>query len=172
MNTRRLLVVLFTGLGVAALAWPSMHTPVARIVYNPSDSVPPGWYRIGPPYSLHVDSIVLARLPADAAALAAQRGYLPEHIPLLKRIGAMSPQQVCIEKHIVRIDGVAVATALKADRRGRLLPIWQQCRRLHDGELFLLSVTNPASFDSRYFGPVSVAAVIGSAQPLWTWGTP
>ncbi|MBN8761718.1 MAG: S26 family signal peptidase [Thiobacillus sp. 65-69] len=174
MNTRvhRWAVVLFTVLGIAALAWPSDHTPVARLVYNPSDSVPRGWYRIGRPDSLHVDSIVLARLPADAAALAAQRGYLPEHIPLLKRIGAMSPQQVCIEKRIVRIDGVAVAGVHRVDGRGRPLSAWQQCRRLHDGELFLLSATNPASFDSRYFGPVAASAVIGSAQPLWTWSTP
>jgi conjugative transfer signal peptidase TraF len=171
-NLHRWGVVLFTVLGIATLAWPSVHTPVARIVYNPSNSVPPGWYRIGPPYSLHVDSIVLARLPADAATLAAQRGYLPEHIPLLKRIGAISPQQVCIEKHIVRIDGVAVAGVHRVDGRGRPLSAWQHCRRLHDGELFLLSATNPASFDSRYFGPVAVSAVIGSAQPLWTWGTP
>lgn len=171
MNPRRLVVVLI-GLGIAALAWPSVHIPVARIVYNPSDSVPRGWYRIGPPDSLHVGSIVLTRLPEDAAALAAQRGYLPEHIPLLKRIGAMSPQQVCIEKRIVRIDGVAEAVARTVDGRGRPLSAWQQCRRLHDGELFLLSATNPASFDSRYFGPVAVSAVIGSAQPLWTCGTP
>ena len=174
MNTHvhRWAVVLFTVLGIAALAWPSDHTPVARLVYNPSDSVPRGWYRIGPPGSLHVDSIVLARLPADAAALAAQRGYLPEHIPLLKRVGAMSPQQVCIEKHIVRIDGMPVAGVHATDGRGRPLSAWQQCRRLHDGELFLLSATNPASFDSRYFGPIAVSAVIGSAQPLWTWGAP
>lgn len=171
MNTHRLVIVLI-GLGIAALAWPSVHAPIAQIVYNPSDSVPRGWYRIGPADSLHVGSIVLTRLPADAAALAAQRGYLPERIPLLKRIGAMEPQQVCIEGRTVRIDGVAVATALKADRRGRLLPVWQQCRALRDGELFLLSTTNPASFDSRYFGPVTLSAVIGSAQPLWTWGTP
>lgn len=174
MNTRvhRWAVILFTVLGIAAFAWPSDHTPVARLVYNPSDSVPRGWYRIGPPDSLHVGGIVLARLPADTAALAARRGYLPERIPLLKRIGAMSPQQVCIEKHIVRIDGVVVTGVRATDGRGRPLPAWQQCRRLHDGELFLLNATNPASFDSRYFGPVTVSAVIGSAQPLWTWGTP
>ena len=169
MNTRRVVVALFAGLGIAALAWPSLHTSMARIVYNPSDSVPPGWYRIGPADSLHVGSIVLAQLPANAAALAAQRGYLSDHIPLLKRIGAMSPQQVCIEKHIVRIDGMAVAGVHATDGRGRRLLAWQQCRRLHDGELFLLSATNPASFDSRYFGPVAVSVVIGSAQPLWTW---
>jgi len=174
MTTRvnRWAVVLLTVLGIAALAWPSDHTPVARLVYNPSDSVPRGWYRIVPPDSLHVGSIVLARLPAGAAALAAQRGYLPEHIPLLKRIGAMSPQQVCIEKHIVRINGKLVAGIRTADGRGRPLSAWQQCRPLRDGELFLLSATNPASFDSRYFGPIAVSAVIGSAQPLWTWGTP
>ena len=172
MNARRVVIALLTSLGIAALAWPSVHTPIARIVYNPSDSVPRGWYRIGPPDSLHVGSIVLAPLPVEAAALASQRGYLPEHIPLLKRIGAMSPQQVCIEQHIVRIDGIPVAGVHATDGRGRPLSAWQQCRRLHDGELFLLSATNPASFDSRYFGPVAVSTVIGSAQPLWTWSTP
>ena len=169
MNAHRVVVALLAGLGIAMLAWPSLHKSVARLVYNPSDSVPPGWYRIDPPDSLHVGSIVLTRLSANAAALAAQRGYLPEHIPLLKRIGAMSLQQVCIAKHIVRIDGVAVAGVRAVDGHGRPLSAWQQCRRLHDGELFLLSASNPASFDSRYFGPVAVSAVIGSAQPLWTW---
>jgi conjugative transfer signal peptidase TraF len=169
MNGRRVVVGVLTSLGIAALTWPSLHTSVARIIYNPSDSVPPGWYRIAPPESLHVGSIVLVRLPAETAALAAQRGYLPEHVPLLKRIGAMSPQQVCIEKRIIRIDGIPVASVHATDGHGRQLSAWQQCRRLHDGELFLLSATNPASFDSRYFGPIAISAVIGSAQPLWTW---
>ncbi|MGV2480562.1 UNVERIFIED_CONTAM: S26 family signal peptidase, partial [Salmonella enterica subsp. enterica serovar Weltevreden] len=52
------------------------------------------------------------------------------------------------------------------------LPSWQQCRRLESGELFLLSVTNPASFDSRYFGPVSASAVIGVAHPVWLESRP
>lgn len=165
-------MVLLTGLGTAALVWPSVHSPVARIVYNASDSVPRGWYRVRPAKSLRVGDIVLARLPTEAAALAAQRGYLPERVPLLKPIGAMSPQRVCMQGRIIRVDGVALATALTADRLGRQLLGWPQCRRLRADELLLLSTTNPASFDGRYFGPVTTSAVIGIAQPLWTWSTP
>ncbi|MNH39059.1 Peptidase S26 [compost metagenome] len=98
--------------------------------------------------------------------LAAQRGYLPAHIPLLKHVGAVAPQHVCIENRELRIDGVPVAALLAADRMGRPLPSWQQCRPLADGELFLLSATKPASFDSRYFGPIQATAVLGIAQPM------
>lgn len=169
---------------LAALAWASFAKPLPRLVYNPSDSVPAGWYAVEPmvqqptsdatpkPAHLNVGGIVLVRLPAHAAALAAQRGYLPPHVPLLKRVGAVTPQRVCIIGHTMRIDGNAVATTLRADRLGRPLQGWPQCRRLRAGEIFLLSVTNPASFDSRYFGPVRSADVIGTAHPLWLEAQP
>lgn len=166
----RIVLVALSACSLAALAWASFVQPAAHVVYNPSDSVPVGWYRIepadSPPRPLSVDSIVLVRLPTDVAALAAQRGYLPAHIPLLKRVGAVAPQHVCIVDRDLRIDGVPVAALLPTDRIGRPLPSWQQCRPLADGELFLLSGTNPASFDSRYFGPIRVSAVIGTAQPI------
>jgi conjugative transfer signal peptidase TraF len=156
--------------GLAALAWASFAIPSAHVVYNPSNSVPVGWYHIEPVNmpadSMRVGSIVLARLPAEPATLAAQRGYLPSHIPLLKRIGAVAPQHVCIVNGVVRIDGMPVAAVLRADRLGRPLPSWPQCRALVEGELFLLSATNPASFDSRYFGPIAASTVIGTAQPI------
>lgn len=171
----RLVLAGLSACGLAALAWASFVSPLPRFTYNPSDSVAVGWYRIEPfdrradslPRPLSVDSIVLVPLPAMAAALAAQRGYLPTRVPLLKRIGAIAPQEVCIVARSVRIDGVPVAAALPADRFGRTLPSWQQCRRLEPGELFLLSATNPASFDSRYFGPVRTSAVLGVAYPVW-----
>ena len=171
----RLVLAGLTACGLAALAWAAFVSPLPRLTYNPSDSVAVGWYRIEPfdprtaslPRPLSVDSIVLVPLPDRAAALAAQRGYLPTRIPLLKRVGAVAPQHVCIVAGQVRIDGVPSAAALPADRLGRPLPSWPQCRRLAPGELFLLSVTNPASFDSRYFGPVSASAVIGVAHPVW-----
>ncbi|WP_224727865.1 S26 family signal peptidase [Escherichia coli] len=171
----RLVLAGFAAVGLAALAWAAFVQPPPRLIYNPSDSVPVGWYRVDPqrhgadslPRSLSVGSVVLTTLPPDVAALAAQRGYLPVHVPLLKRVGAVAPQHVCIFAGQVRIDGVPVAAALPADRLGRPLPSLQFCRRLEPGELFLLSVTNPASFDSRYFGPVSASAVIGVAHPVW-----
>lgn len=171
----RLLLVGLSACGFAALAWASFMSPPPRLTYNPSDSVAVGWYRVDPldhragllPSPLSVNSIVLVPLPGEAATLAAQRGYLPTRVPLLKRVGAIAPQKVCIAGGIVRIDGVPSAAVLRADRLGRLLPSWQQCRRLEPGELFLLSVTNAASFDSRYFGPVAASTVIGVAHPIW-----
>ena len=161
--------------GLAVLAWALFIQPLPRLIYNPSDSVAVGWYRVHPlhyrpgslPRPLSVDSIVLTTLPPDAAALAAQRGYLPARVPLLKRVGAVAPQYVCVFDALVWIGGVPVAAVRPADRLGRPLPSWPQCRQLRPGELFLLSSTNSASFDSRYFGPVSVSAVIGVARPVW-----
>ena len=171
----RIVLAGLSACGLAALAWAAFVQPLPRLIYNPSDSVPVGWYRVKPldhratslPRPLSVGSIVLTRLPADAGVLAAQRGYLPAHVPLLKRVGAVAPQHVCIVAGQVRIDGVPTAAALPADRLGRPLPSWPHCRPLAEGELFLLSVTNPASFDSRYFGPVSASVLIGVAHPVW-----
>ena len=173
--------VLFAGMGIglAALCAPAFMRMSAHervfVVYNPTDSVPRGWYRVSSidnAASLHVGSIVLARLPADVALLAGQRGYLPRGVPILKRVGAVTPQSVCVRGQAVRVDGAVVATVRTHDDAHRPLQAWIQCRPLAEGELFLLSNTNPASFDSRYFGPIPASAVLGIARPLWTWDAP
>ena len=173
---RRRVLLAGMGIGLAALCAPAFMPMSAHdrvfVVYNPTDSVPRGWYRIssiGNVTSLHVGSIVLARLPADVAVFAAQRGYLPNGVPILKRVGAVAPQAVCVRGGTVLVDGRVVATARTHDGVHRPLQPWTRCRFLAEGELFLLSRMNPASFDSRYFGPIPASAVLGVARPLWTW---
>lgn len=151
---------------LVALSWAALATSPPQLIYNASDSVPTGWYRIAPVSSLVTGDLVLVRLPPDAMVLAARRGYLPSTVPLLKTVAAIAPQQVCVRSNYVLVDGQLRARQLHEDRQGRALPAWQGCRRLVGDELFLLG-NKPESFDSRYFGPVSVGAVIGRAQPLW-----
>ena len=89
-------VLVLMAAGLAALVWAAFTPSKARVVYNASDSVPIGWYRITPldtdANAIPVDSIVLVNLPDAVAVLADQRGYLPLDVPLLKRVGAVAPQ--------------------------------------------------------------------------------
>jgi conjugative transfer signal peptidase TraF len=164
----RIAVMTVGAVGVLALGFPfAAHH--YRVVYNPTTSAPAGWYLIDRYAQPRVDDFVLAQLPADAARLADERRYLPLSVPILKRVGAVGSQFVCISGDAILIDGRPVAHTLRRDSRGRGLAIWRHCRALAGDELFLLSVTNPASFDSRYFGPILRAGVIGKAIPLWTW---
>ena len=46
---------------------------------------------------------------------------------------------------------------------------WQGCRMLREGQVFLMNWDEPASLDGRYFGPIHLSAIVGRAEPLWTF---
>lgn len=165
---RRTAVIVVGAAGVLALGFPVAPRNF-RLAYNPTTSAPEGWYMVDRHAVLRVDDYVLASLPAEAARFAAERQYLPLSVPILKRVGAVGFQSVCIWRNAILIDGRVTAKTLRRDSRGRDLAVWEHCRPLGSDELFLLSLTNPASFDSRYFGPIPRGSVIGKAIPLWTW---
>jgi conjugative transfer signal peptidase TraF len=153
--------------GIAMVAVSAVLAPVPRVVFNPSASAPRGWYVVIPAASLRVDDYALVRLPGEVAAFAAGRGYLPAGLPLLKRVGATAGQLVCHIDGKLIVDGGVAVPALLVDAQQRPLPLWTQCRWLAAGELLLLNTRHPASFDSRYFGPVDGSSVLGKAVPLW-----
>lgn len=151
---------------ICAMGWSTLGNRPVRVVYNASDSIPSGWYRITPAGSIAVGDVVLVELPPAAAALAASRGYLPRAVPLLKPVVATAPQKVCVVGPRVSVDGMDVANVLEHDRLGRPMPRWGGCQRLTGDEILLLGVDNAESFDGRYFGPVSLGSVLGKAHPL------
>ena len=160
--------LLGSAFGVLAITVSALVKPDLRLVYNPTESAPPGWYVVHPAAQLEVGDYVIAQLPGDIASFAAKRDYLPHHVPVLKRIAATAGQRVCVRDGAVLIDGASLATTLTLDGKRRPLTAWSHCRKLETGELFLLNASAPSSFDSRYFGPIDVSFVRGRAMLLWT----
>ena len=154
---------------VAAATLATLAMPVSRFaIWNRTASVPTGLYLIRGAASLHVGERVAIDPPPDLRRLLAERHYLPDGIPLLKRIAAVRGQRVCRFAHSVTIDGEFVGVARARDRLGRPLPTWFGCHKLRSGELFLMNPAAPDSFDGRYFGMLRMARVIGRAVPVWT----
>ena len=166
MTRRAAIIGIAVGLGMIGLSIESKSEP--RLVYNPSESAPRGWYMVRPVSELRIGDYVIVRLPRDIAMFAAKRRYLPLGVPVLKRIVATKGHRVCVAHGRVLIDGLAVARTRSVDGQQRSLTAWSHCRKLLAGELFLLNVDSPASFDSRYFGPVDVSFVRGRATALRT----
>jgi conjugative transfer signal peptidase TraF len=148
-------------IGLAALA-----RPAPRLVWNASASAPIGLYRVVRDNTARGD-LVLAHAPDSARQLADERHYLPSNVPLVKRIVAAAGDNVCAADNAIFINGRLVAERLTTDRLERPLPSWSGCQVLDKDEVFLLMKGVADSFDSRYFGPISTAAIIGRLVPLW-----
>lgn len=135
-------------------------------VINESPSLPRGLYLRAPGAQPTVGAIVAIAPPPAAQAYLKQLGAPPD-ILLLKRVAAAGGDLVCARGGEVTA-GRRVVTARGSDRRGRPLPSWRGCVRLKPHEIFLLGDTE-ASFDGRYFGPVSTREVAGVFTEAFTW---
>lgn len=154
-------------MGLGLIGFTVFADPSPRLVWNASASAPIGLYFVGLDAPVR-DDLVLAHAPESVAQFADERRYLPPSVPLVKHLAALSDEHVCAFDEVIVIGGEIVARRLKTDRQGRPLPWWKACRRLSENEVFLLGGNASNSFDSRYFGPVPAANVIGRLVPLWT----
>jgi conjugative transfer signal peptidase TraF len=129
--------------------------------------VPIGLYIVGRATQLQIDDLAVVTPPEDVAAFLADGGYLPRGVPLLKRVLALPGQTVCRIGRTITVDSIAVGDARERDSHGRALRLWQGCRVVAEGDVFLMNRQSADSFDGRYFGPLPIASVVGRAKPLW-----
>ncbi len=162
-------VLAVVALALLGLALAETLDPAPHVAWNASASAPLGLYWVAHDRPPERGDLVLAWPPREASGLAAARGYLPENVPLVKRVAAMAGDVVCANSGIVVMNDRIVAETLLIDAQGRPLPAWNDCRTLKVGEAFLLMEGVPASFDGRYFGPITVDAIVGRVVPIWTW---
>jgi len=160
--------VMVTYVATIGVAVASLVSLPLRLVWNASASVPIGFYLIDPPRDVRVGDLVALMPPKPLADFMVERGYIGRGVPLLKHVAALPGQQVCRTGNAITVDDVRFGDALDRDRRGRPLPVWQGCRKVADGDIFLMNVSVADSLDGRYFGPIAANAVIGQATPLYT----
>ncbi|MGJ5182048.1 S26 family signal peptidase [Bradyrhizobium oligotrophicum] len=166
--TKRLPIVIAMLASASLLleAGPSRSRPL--LIWNASGSVPTGLYAVQPSRRWHVTEVVVVQPQGTLAEWLADGGYLPKGVPMLKRILALPGQTVCRRRHAILVDDVEVGVARESDSRGRLLPDWQGCRIIGDGQVFLMNRQSDSSLDGRYFGLTATSDVIGGAVPVWT----
>ena len=158
-------VTALAAMGIAAAS--TVETPL-RLVWNATASAPVGFYTVEPADALDVPELVAVMPPEPLAAFMVGRGYIARGVPLLKRVLGLPGQRVCRTGRTITVDGIEMGDALDGDRIGRELPIWQGCRIIGDGQIFLMNWDVRDSLDGRYFGPIPASSVIGRAVPLWT----
>lgn len=158
---------------IPALLFAAVYGAGLRINWTPS--YPLGLWRIVPlNRSVHLgDRIFICPSETETFRQARARGYLRRGLcpgwfsPLIKTVAASSGQRVGIDR-TVAIDGRELpdSTLQRLDGSGRALTP-AAGGFVPPGMVFLHSPYR-GSYDSRYFGPVPAAGVLGLAEPVLT----
>ncbi|PBB17374.1 S26 family signal peptidase [Mesorhizobium sp. WSM4313] len=153
---------------VAATIAPAFVDMPPLLLWNASASAPLGLYAIRKMAVPAAGALAVVQPPETVARFAAERGYLPLGVPMLKHIKGLPGQDVCRVGRAIIVDGTAMGTARERDRKGRALPDWQGCRTIAAAEIFVMNRGVQDSLDGRYFGPFPASSIVGRAMPLWT----
>jgi conjugative transfer signal peptidase TraF len=143
---------------------------------NETPSVPVGLWRVSAVAVLERGRVVSFCPPADVFLEARRRGYLnrgrcPGALePMLKVLAGLPGDEVLLTGDALFINGRAVphSKALEADDEGRPLPALASRRFVIGAGEGMFLGAHPRSFDSRYFGPLPLAAIEGEARPILT----
>ena len=156
------------GVTLMSFTW---HCIGLGIVINPTVSEPVGFYHIVfhrvPDY--HRGMTVVFPVPGPFQSLVYGRGWLKAGVPLMKDIGALAGDQVCVREDHFEVNGRNLGPVSTVDRTGASLPRLRGCFRIAGGYFFPMSRYSERSFDGRYIGAQPLSVIIGEARALWTF---
>lgn len=147
-----------------------------RLAVTPS--MPRGIYLLLAPRTPDRGVISAVCLPPDLACFGRDRGYLGGFgpcpcfsKPVVKTVLGLPGDQIDLDERGLAINGVPIPNSapLIRDSAGRSLPrIPDGTYRVPASYLWLFGGSDRRSWDSRYYGPVPSANVLGSLKPLLT----
>ncbi|MBB6469409.1 conjugative transfer signal peptidase TraF [Aminobacter lissarensis] len=172
----RRVVMVYAGGAIAAIVAVAVSAWIGGYRINFTPSYPLGLWRIEAlDRPVSVGDLVFICPPLEPAfTMAFERGYIRRGLcpgrfsPLIKTVVATQGRSVDIGDH-VSIEGrpLAHSEVHRVDADGRALSPWRG-GIVPPGYLFLHS-DFAGSYDSRYFGPVPVAGLLGRAVPIFTF---
>ncbi|MGB3272949.1 MAG: conjugative transfer signal peptidase TraF [Xanthobacteraceae bacterium] len=155
---------------IASLGW------LGGFRLNATPSYPLGLWRIEQPVApIKVGDLVFICMPdGPGLSLGLERGYLRAGLcpsgagPLIKTIAAVPGAHVDVRQSVT-VDGRALAHSRvrRVDAEGRALSAYAG-GIVPPGHLYLHS-DYAGSYDSRYFGPLPDAGLLGLARPVATF---
>lgn len=171
MSRRRFIPLSAGAVSIGALGLVIAQEFSPRLVWNASASAPIGLYRIEAHARPRIGEFALVKPEPALETFITDRGYLPPEIPLIKRVAALSGDEICRHDQSIFVANIHVADALLFDSAGRKMPVWGGCVTLKSDEIFLLNAPEN-SLDGRYFGATKMNGVIGVAIPVLVWEKP
>jgi conjugative transfer signal peptidase TraF len=147
----------------------------AGLRYNGTASLPMGFYRVTRKRPEKGDLVFISLPQAALFEMAKARGYLDvafepvQH--LLKRLAAVAGDHVTIDAAGVEVNETRLAnsTPLTKDEAARPLRCYPLQNYILGRDEILVMSESPASFDSRYFGPLKTTMLESVVKPLLTW---
>lgn len=159
-------------ISLAVLAWiatTAIMLPYKKFVWNATPSMPKGLYYLSYSNTIKPGDIVYFPIPDRVKKLVVdERKWLKANCSLMKPVVAVEGDFVCVNGTSLQVRGI-IGPVSSVDSLGRPLPAISWCGPLQKGQLFVGDISNPHSFDSRYFGPIEIQDIKGVATPVWTF---
>lgn len=148
-----------------------VKTFLPPLIINYTHSEPYGLYSVIPHglAEYRRGMLVLLPVPEGFTAMVYGRGWVNAGHPLMKGIGALAGDIVCVFADHAEINHRSIGPVFSRDSAGRELPRLRGCFVIQRGEFFPLSTYSDKSFDGRYIGPQPLASIVGELRPLWTF---
>ena len=174
MTGQRKVAIRIMVFGAAIIIATSVAGFCGGLRLNLTPSYPLGIWRIEPINRVARAGDLVFICPPETAAftLGVERGYIAKGLcpggtgPLIKTIVGVAGQVIAVDERVI-VDGAPLpnSTVRVADAEGRLLPNFTG-GPVPKGFVFLHSNFG-GSYDSRYFGPIPDAGILGLAVPIF-----
>ncbi len=157
--------------GLASIA----HFVGIRINHTPS--LPVGIWRVSPPgVALTRGHIVTFCAPQTEVFRHAFRMKIlgHGHCPggweaMLKSVAAVEGDRIKVKPSGLEINGTLVPGTTRLALQTEAIPFGSYT--VGQDEIWVIANAHPRSFDSRYFGPIPLGQVEGTAEPLLIWSS-